>query len=262
MDKNRITISEKLVAVNSETTASPNSTSSNKRRKKTIISILVYLVLIPLVIFVGMELFDDRKYNIISMIIAVLACVPFFIGFEKGKSGSRELVVIAVMIALSVVGRLIFAPIPGFKPITAIVVITAIAFGSQAGFLTGAMSAIISNIFYGQGPWTPFQMFVWGMIGLIVGLIFKRDKKPNYLLLLLVGIVSGIMFSLLMDIWTTMSFDGEFLLNRYLFYVVSSVPFMAVYAVSNVVFLLLLTKPILVKLNRIKVKYGIFKTYN
>jgi uncharacterized membrane protein len=218
------------------------------------------LMVIPSVIAVGVLLFKDRKYNIVSVIIAFLACVPFFIGFEKGKTGVRELVVIAVMTALSVVGRLIFAPLPGFKPVTAIVIITAIAFGGQAGFITGAMSALISNIFFGQGPWTPFQMFVWGFIGLLAGLIFKPDKKPNVILLIITGILGGVLFSLLMDIWTTLSVDGEFNFSRYLFFISSGFGFMTVYAVSNVIFLLLLTNPILKKLNRIKIKYGIFLT--
>lgn len=229
------------------------------KRVKLFLSLTVYLIAIPIVIFIGVKLFNDRKYNIISMVTAFLACVPFFIGFERGKTGARELVVIAVMTAISVVGRLIFAPLPGFKPVTAIVIITGIAFGPQAGFLTGSMSAIVSNIFYGQGPWTPFQMFVWGLIGLIAGLIFSRNKKPNIILLIIIGILGGVMYSLLMDIWTTLSIDGGFNITRYLFYIISSLPFMAIYAVSNVIFLVVLTNPILSKLNRVKSKYGIFK---
>lgn len=260
MDKNRYSIIEDNGVITDKPSLLKHRKKFKLNRKKTtiFISVFIYIILIPIILFIGVKLFQDRKYNIISMIIALLSCVPFFICFEKGKSGAREMVVIAVMIAISVVGRLIFAPIPGFKPVTAIVIITGIAFGAQAGFLTGSMSAIVSNIFYGQGPWTPFQMVVWGLIGLIAGLVFKRDKKPNYLLLIIVGIVGGIMFSLLMDIWSTISFDGEFILARYLFYITSSLPFMLIYAVSNVVFLLLLTNPILKKLNRIKTKYSIF----
>ena len=225
---------------------------------RTTISFAIYLVLIPLVIFIGVKLFADRRYNIISIIIAFLACVPFFIGFEKGKTGARELVVIAVMTAISVLGRLIFAPIPGFKPVTAVVIITGIAYGMQAGFLTGALSAIVSNIFYGQGPWTPFQMFVWGFLGLLAGLIFPRGKKPNIIVLIVIGVIGGILFSVMMDIWSVLNIDGTWNWSRYLALVVSSLPFMAIYAVSNVVFLLLLTKPFLQKLNRVKDKYGLF----
>ena len=258
MDKSLLSISAPEGEREEILTAKPEKGRMNNLPFRTVISFAVYLVLIPMVIIAGVKLFADRKYNIISVIIAFLACVPFFIGFEKGKTGARELVVIAVMTAISVLGRLIFAPIPGFKPVTAVVIITGIAYGMQAGFLTGALSAIVSNIFYGQGPWTPFQMFVWGFLGLLAGLIFKRGQKPNVVVLIAVGVLGGVLFSVMMDIWSVLSMDGTWNLSRYLALLVSSLPFMAVYAVSNVVFLLLLTKPFLQKLNRVKDKYGLF----
>lgn len=233
-----------------------------KQDKKTILRMCITLgvlfFLIPLTIWLGVWLFEDRKYNIISIIIALLSCVPFFVRFEKGKSGAREMIVIAVMSAFSVVGRLIFAPIPAFKPVTAITIISGVALGPEAGFIVGSMTAVVSNMFYGQGPWTPFQMFVWGFIGFLAGVIFRKSKKPNRILLSIVGAFGGVLFSLLMDIWTTLSLDGEFLLSRYLVNVTSSLSFMAIYAVSNIVFLVILAHPFLEKLNRIKTKYGIF----
>ena len=259
MDRSLLTISAPVTeAARGQEPAKLQTKRKSAVPWRTIISFAVNLVLIPLVIFIGVKLFADRKYNLISMIIAFLACVPFFIGFERGKTGARELVVIAVMTAISVLGRLIFAPIPGFKPVTAIVIITGIAYGMQAGFLTGALSAIVSNIFYGQGPWTPFQMFVWGFLGLLAGLIFPRGKKLNAVALIVIGAVGGVLFSVMMDIWSVLNLDGAWNWPRYLALLVSGLPFMAIYAVSNVVFLLLLTKPFLQKLNRVKDKYGLF----
>lgn len=260
MDRRLLSIMQPAAMIGEVAPAEELSAPQNKKNIpwRTILSFVIYLVLIPAVIAVGIKLFADRKYNIISIIIAFLACVPFFIGFEKGKTGARELVVIAVMSAISVVGRLIFAPLPGFKPVTAVVIITGIAFGGQAGFLTGALSAIVSNIFYGQGPWTPFQMFAWGFLGLLAGLIFKRGKKPNWIILVIVGAVGGIMFSVMMDVWSVLNMDGGWNWSRYGAMLLSSFPFMAVYVVSNVVFLLLLTNPFLEKLNRVKDKYGLF----
>lgn len=226
---------------------------------KTIVSVCIFFIVIPLVIWFGVWLFNDRKYNVISMAIALLSCVPFFIRFEKGKSGAREVVVIAVMTAFSVIGRLIFSPIPGFKPVTAITIIAGIALGAESGFMVGSLTAIVSNIFFGQGPWTPFQMFVWGIIGFLSGLCFYKKQTSNRFILAVIGLVGGIAYSLLMDIWTTVSMEGTFNVSRYLFYISSSFPFMAIYAVSNVVFLFVLAKPFLEKLNRIKTKYGIFQ---
>ena len=226
---------------------------------KTIVSVCIFFIVIPLIIWFGVWLFNDRKYNVISMAIALLSCIPFFIRFEKGKSGAREVVVIAVMTAFSVIGRLIFSPIPGFKPVTAITIIAGIALGAESGFMVGSLTAIVSNIFFGQGPWTPFQMFVWGILGFLSGLIFYKKQTSNRFILAAIGLVGGIAYSMLMDIWTTVSMEGTFNILRYLFYISSSFPFMAIYAVSNVVFLFVLAKPFLEKLNRIKTKYGIFQ---
>ena len=230
-----------------------------KQLCKTIISVCIFFIIIPLVIWFGVWLFNDRKYNVISMAIALLSCIPFFIRFEKGKSGAREIVVIAVMTAFSVIGRLIFSPVPGFKPVTAITIIAGIALGAESGFMVGSLTAIVSNIFFGQGPWTPFQMFVWGVLGFLSGLIFYKKQTSNRFILAVIGLVGGIAYSMLMDIWTTVSMEGTFNILRYLFYISSSFPFMAIYAVSNVVFLFVLAKPFLEKLNRIKTKYGIFQ---
>lgn len=226
--------------------------------KKLIVSLIFYLILVPAIIFLGIYLFNDRKYNLISMMIAFLACVPFFISFERKKIDAKELVALTVMIVMSVVGRLIFVVIPFFKPVTAITIITAIAFGPQAGFITGSMSALISNLYFGQGPWTPFQMFAWGIIGFISGVIFYKKKKPNLILLLIVGILGGALFSFIMDIYTTFSMDEVFSFKRYFLYITTALPVTIVYIVSNVIFLYFLTYPILNQLERLKTKYGIF----
>lgn len=218
----------------------------------------VLLLIIPITIWLGITLFADRSYVFISLVIVLLTLLPFFITFEKRQTSTRLLVVLAVLVALSVVGRFLFAAIPGFKPVTAIVILSAIYFGAEAGFLVGALTALISNIYFGQGPWTPFQMFAWGIIGFSAGLpLIRRLLVKSKLALLLIGMFSGIFFSLLMDIWTVLSIDGTFNWKRYVTAVGLSVPFMITYAISNVIFLLLTIKPIGEKLARIKMKYGI-----
>ena len=161
------------------------------------------------------------------------------------------------MTALSVAGRFVFAPIPFFKPVTAIVIITAIYLGAEAGFITGAFSAVVSNFYFGQGPWTPFQMFAWGLIGFLAGLLAKRLLESKVLLIIF-GALSGVAFSFIMDVWTTLWADGTFNIARFIASITTAAPFTVVYMVSNVIFLLLLTKPIGRKLQRLKTKYGIF----
>lgn len=223
---------------------------------KRIIKYVVLLVLIPAVIVAGGMIFRNKFYAYVSLIVAVLATVPFFMTFERKEQNTVKLILIAVLTALSVIGRLIFAAIPGFKPVTAMVVITAIYFGAEAGFLTGALTAVISNLYFGQGPWTPFQMFTWGLIGLIAGLMAKRLLNSRWALSLF-GIFAGVFYSAVMDVWTVLWWGDGFNWKRYLAALITALPFTAIYAVSNVIFLWLLTKPIGEKLERVKVKYGI-----
>ena len=225
---------------------------------KKVVTILIVAVVIPLFISLGVIIFKDRSFMFISLLITISALIPVFLSFEKNESNTRKMVVLATLIALSVVGRFIFAALPGFKPVTAIVVISAIFFGAESGFLVGALSALISNVYFGQGPWTPFQMFTWGIIGFIAGFPYISEKlKSNKVYLILYGIFAGVMYSLIMDIWTVMSLDGTFNFARYITVAGIALPFMITYAVSNVVFLLLTIKPIGSKLERLKIKYGI-----
>ena len=226
----------------------------DNRKVKRWISYLILCAGIPAVILTGTLLFQDKQYAWVSLCVALFACVPFFLAFEKGKSGTKRLILIAVMVGIAVIGRILFTPIPGFKPVTAIIVITAMHFGAQAGFMTGAMTAVISNFTFGQGPWTPFQMFVWGLVGLLAGLLAEPLKR-NRFALLTYGAISGAVFSLLMDVWTVLWWDGTFHLARYAAATISALGFTVTYALSNVVFLLLFSKPIGRILERIKLKY-------
>ena len=199
-----------------------------------------------------------RYYNLISVVIVLLACIPFYYTYEKREGSIRRMVLLAVMTAIAVVGRRLFVALPSFKPVTAIVILTGIYMGPQSGFLVGSLSALISNIFFGQGPWTPFQMFAWGSIGVMAGLPGLRSALKNKWNLALFGIYAGIYYGLVMDIWTVLSVDMTWNWTRYLAAIGTGLPQMVTFVVSNVVFLLLTIKPIGEKLARIQVKHGIF----
>ncbi len=198
----------------------------------------------------------NKRYNFISMIVVFLSCLPFYFRFENRKPLTREIVVLSIMVAMIIISRLIFAFIPGFKPFAAMIIICGMAFGQEAGFLCGSLSALISNIFFGQGPWTPFQMLAFGIIGYCSGILNKKHWIENKFALIIFGIASGIGYSLFMDIWTVLSLDQVFNVYRYLAVVISAIPFMIIYSFSNVIFLLLLTPIFLKRFERIKWKYG------
>lgn len=230
-----------------------------KLSKRTIAS--MFLILIPVTIWIGITLFDDRKYFVISLAIAVYCMLPFFLIFEGRKPQARELLTIAVLVAIAVAGRAAFFMVPSFKPVVAVTIISAVCFGAESGFLVGALSMLSSNMLFGQGPWTPWQMFAAGIIGFLAGILFRKGwlkaRKISlciYGFLATVFIYGGIMnpASLVM---TSYAITKRNLLAIYM----SGLPVDLVHASATVIFLWIASKPMIEKLERIKVKYGMIE---
>ena len=232
-----------------------------KLSKRTIASMFLILILIPVTIWIGITLFDDRKYFVISLAIAVYCMLPFFLIFEGRKPQARELLTIAVLVAIAVAGRAAFFMVPSFKPVVAVTIISAVCFGAESGFLVGALSMLSSNMLFGQGPWTPWQMFAAGIIGFLAGILFQtgwlKARKISlciYGFLATVFIYGGIMnpASLVM---TSYAITKRNLLAIYM----SGLPVDLVHASATVIFLWVASKPMIEKLERIKVKYGMIE---
>lgn len=225
-----------------------------------LLSCLIILIVIPAVIAFGIIFLGDRKYYLISLLIILLTMLPFFMSFESRKPSARELAVIAAMCAIGVAGRGAFFMLPQFKPMVSIVIITGICFGAESGFLTGAMTAFVSNFFFGQGPWTPWQMFCCGIIGFLAGLIFGRKPitKIEYPLVIIFGGLSTlIIYGGLMNLSTLFSSVVAINWQTVLSIYASGLPFDLVHAAATVFFLIIALKPLTEKLYRIKIKYGL-----
>ena len=208
--------------------------------------------LIPLTVLLGALVFDEKWYLLVAFLVAVLSLAVFLTGFEKKQTGSRRVVIASIMNALSEAGRFI----PLLKPVTAVTVIAAVYLGGETGFLVGSLSAFLSDFYFGQGPWTPFQMLAWGLIGLCAGLLSSPLRRSR-VLLLLYGAVSGIVYSLVMDVWTVLWYGGGFELSLYRAALITAIPHTLAYILGNCIFLYLLAKPFGEKLTRIKIKYGV-----
>ncbi|MBQ8883854.1 MAG: ECF transporter S component [Oscillospiraceae bacterium] len=223
--------------------------------KKLIITIISAVILLIIAVF-SVVLTEGKGFLLATICGTLTCCLPFFFTFENKKTTTSYLVLVAVMTALSVTGRFLFAPVPFFKPVSAMVILTALSLGGQTGFVTGALSAVVSNFYFGQGPWTPFQMLTWGLIGFFAGILSKKLSK-NIILLSLYGALSGLFYSLVMDSFTVLFIDGAVNFKRYSALVVTSLPITLCYVVSNVVFLVVLSKPVAKTLNRLVKKYDI-----
>ena len=225
---------------------------NGKLTTAAMISIIIFLTVADIILFSG------KYYDVASLIAAFLSCIPFYITFEKSKATSKEIMLVALMTAFSVCGRIMFSFIPFFKPITAFTIISGMYLSAPAGFICGSFSALISNIYFGQGPWTLFQMISWGLIGFISGVIGEKLLEKR-IILVIYAFISGVLFSLIMDLWTVLNIDKEFNFSRYIIQLISSFHIMIIYSLSNIVFLILLQKPIGKKIKRAKKRYGIFE---
>jgi energy-coupling factor transport system substrate-specific component len=231
-------------------------------KKTTIVSLLTLLVLIPATLYLGTHLRGKWHY-LTSTLVILEVMVPFFLRFEARRPQARELVILAVMAALAVAGR-VAIPIPNFKAITGIVMITGMAFGPQAGFMTGAISAFASNFFYTQGPWTPWQMFAYGMGGFLAGLLFynRQWKNPKIELPVQTGFaIAAVMLAVgpLLDACTIFTTGGRFSWGYALAVLAAGFPHNVIHGLFCGATVLLLSKPLLTKLNRMKIKYGMLQ---
>lgn len=219
---------------------------------RNLLRYLIPLVLIPAVVALGATVFPQKQHLLVSLGVAVLSLTLFLCGFERRLTGSRRMVLAAVLIALCIAGRLL----PLVKPVTAIIILAGMYLGGETGFFVGSLAATLSNFYFGQGPWTAFQMLAWGLIGLIAGWL-NRPLKQSRLWLLCYGSLCGVAYSLVMDVWTVLWYGGGFRWQLYLSATAAALPHTLLYCLSNLVFLWFLAKPIGKKLERVRVKYGV-----
>lgn len=226
-------------------------------KKTTIFSLLTILVLIPATLYLGTNL-KGRWHYLTSTLIIIETMLPFFFLFESRRPQARELVTIAVMCALAAASRVAFTFLPSFKPITAIVMVTGIALGPEAGFLTGAISAFASNFFFAQGPWTPWQMMAYGVGGFLAGLVFgKRESWRHPAVLAGFGFVLILLVvGPLLDLCTVFTSLTRFRWEAVALILAGGFGMNLAHAVSCALTMLLFGRPLLNKLDRLKRKYG------
>ena len=218
------------------------------------------LVIIPLTVTFGSMFIPDsaRKYLIISLAVIVECLAAFFISFEKKKPSAKDIAVLAVLCAAAVAGRELFFMFPQFKPVAAIVIISGTALGAQAGFLTGAMSMLVSNMLFGQGSWTPWQMVAMGLLGFFAGMIFSKKRSTSALCVYSFFAVT-VIYGGIMNLSSALTYTASDNLPQIAAYMLSGLPFDLVHAVSTVVFVLITGEALLKKCCRIRLKFGLFQ---
>ena len=249
------------VGQKAERPGTPMQTPVEKRRlrKRTAAATVLILLLIPLTLFVGVHFLEGRKYYFISLLILLECMLPFFLIFEGRRPQARELVLIAVLVAMNVAGRAAFFMLPEFKPVVAMTILAGVAFGGETGFLVGAMTMLVSNMLFSQGPWTPWQMFAMGIVGWLAGVLYRKGVlRRSRLSLCVFGVLcSTVIYGGIMNPAAALMWAGKLNWPTVLSYYITGIPVDLVRAAATAAFLLLGAEPMLEKLDRIKTKYGL-----
>ena len=233
-----------------------------KVSRRTWAALALMVIIVPVILYLSVRIFHGRRYMVCSLIVVVAAMLPFFMMFEGRKPKAREIMVISVLAAIGVAGRAAFFLLPSFKPIAAIVILTGVSFGGEAGFLVGCMIMMISNIFMGHGPWTPWQMFAFGVIGFLAGILYQKGiLKARKRDLCIYGFLSVfLIYGGIMNPASILMSYGYITKESLIAYYISGAPVDLVHATSTVIFLWFMSRPLLEKLERIKRKYGLIET--
>lgn len=220
----------------------------------TIAAIAMASILILMAVF--MNAFVSQYAAFLSFILVVLIIAVIFAKFEESALTSREVALIGIFAAITAAARIPFAAIPNVQPCTFLIIAIGLVFGSLAGAMVGTLTAAVSNIFLGQGPWTAWQMVGWGMVGIVAGYVGR--KYPGYGVrdLVILGIVLGIAFNELMDFSSWITFYGakpDLFLPTFLW----GIPFMALHVVGNVIFAVVLGAPVLALFKRFHKRFHV-----
>ncbi len=236
-------------------------TPAQKRKlsRRTVAAAALIVLLIPATLFAGEFYMGGGKYYFISLLVLIECMVPFFLIFEGRKPQARELVLIASLCAIGVAGRAAFFMLPQFKPVMAVVILSGVALGAETGFLVGAVTMLVSNMLFGQTPLTPWQMFAMGIIGFLSGLLFRKGllRRTRGSLCVFGALCAIIIYGGIMNPASALMWSREISWKVLLTYYIPGFPMDCVHAAATWVFLWLAAEPMLEKLDRIKVKYGL-----
>jgi ECF-type riboflavin transporter S component/prenyltransferase/squalene oxidase-like repeat protein len=197
------------------------------------------------------------SWPLASFVILALALAGGFAWYERSRPSSRTVAVVASLAALATLGRIAFAPLPNVKPTTDIVLIAGYTLGGAPGFAVGAIAAIASNIVFGQGPWTPWQMLAWGMVGLLGAALAHRRRPIPRIVMALICAAAGFGYGLVLNFSTWVTFTGEHTLAQFLLIEGQAFTFDLAHAVGNFVFFLAFGPALVRALRRFRLRMDV-----
>lgn len=265
-----------------EAVAAPNNDprKTTTHRARGVVE-AVALAAVPAVLAIT-TLAGVRQTAILSFAVVIAALGIFFASLETSSARLRELMPTVVLAALAAAGRIVFAAVPSMKPVSAIAIIAGVMLGRRSGFMVGALAALASNFFFGQGPWTPWQMYAWGLVGWGAGALAQtsvfgvrpgatgncsadpgatasptaRRRLVGTASLLAYGFIASVAYGWILNAWTVLGFLHAHTTFQVLAVYAASLPFDIAHGVATVGFLLALWAPWQRKLARVLKSYA------
>ncbi|MBT2658206.1 ECF transporter S component [Bacillus sp. ISL-18] len=229
------------------------------RKNRALISGFLFIMMFVLL---GLNYIWEASYLWLSFGLVIVAIILFLVRFETKKVEPRELVLLAVLAAIAAVGRIPFASLPSVQPTTFVIIMSGYVFGAESGFVIGAVAALASNMIMGQGPWTPWQMVSWGLVGLTAGLLRNTAFMKRRWGQILFGVIWGYLFGWIMNLWGFIALiqsSGAQSWKAFVVYMAGSAIFDTFHAISNVFFLVVFGGIWVKILSRFKRKYGLLE---
>lgn len=197
------------------------------------------------------------------LLVVALVLLLFFAGYEAGRPALRQIMPTLVLAAIAAAGRILFASVPDLKPVSAIAIIAGATLGRRNGFMVGALAALTSNFFFGQGMWTPWQMYAWGLVGYLGGVLADagafahRDGSVHLFALLVFGSASGLFFGAIINAYDIIGFVQPLTAAGAVARLASALPFDVLHGVATSAFLAVLYVPWTRRIARVVRKYGL-----
>lgn len=229
--------------------------SQKSSNKSTLLEVAVLIAVPAALLACTVIQFDQTA--ILTLAVGIVAILFFFLSYEKSQPALRQIMPTVTLGALAAAGRILFAPIPDFKPVSAICIIAGTVFGRKSGFMVGALAALVSNFFFGQGAWTPWQMYSWGLVGYLAGVLGDAGAFKHRPVLYIYAFLSGLLYGFILNTWYLVGFVHPITLPSAILTYGAGLPFDLIHSVATVIFLAALFEPWKKKLARIKQKYAL-----
>lgn len=225
-------------------------------RRAVVFAEVLALFAVP-VVAAFLALYDVRETSLVTLALVILVIVLIASNVEASAPPLRQIMPTVVLASVAAAGRVLFAPIPDIKPVTAVVIVAGATLGPRAGFSVGSLAALVSNFYFGQGAWTPLQMYAWGLVGYLAGLLAQKGLLRDLRHACVFGFLAALLYGLVLNSWHVLGFVRPLTWQATLLAFGAGIPLDVLHGIATVGFLAVIWGPWTRQIRRVVAKYGL-----